>query len=1667
MLISKNIFLFIIILVSAISCKPAAKVVDVFTSAILEPVTFETSLPPDLGEISVGSDPLPFIITITNNSSDPITKMKLDIGNSISVFNYAPDADSNALSPGFEGTCGASLASHSKCTYNLIFNARKAGQFNIPVKFSYENLIQPDSKAITVTALTGEPAALAFTNDISRYDFGVIEQTIPIEKIIELEIKNVGGLSAKNITYILTNDNSELMAYRVVENLCPAKISPQKTCKIKIGYMPKNNNYSDPEAINTGKIVTTFQKDSSGKTDKLNAFFTFISSTIEAKISTNYKTVDFGQIVTGNNLKKSVKVSNNGYNVGIIKSITFLKSNGTSYATCVKGSGKALNCNKSLYDFPFIIEDNSACFEVPVKGIIGKSPGDSCYFDITYWPSRQYLPGSQAAHDFKTSNLSLTYDSRWLDKENIVTKDKIFDINADFIAGGKLVLDSILVEDQLLPAAKITKPNDTTFEADLGRIAKIADVTLDTYFKITLKNVGESPINLISLTDGALTPHQITEQGYDLNLYYKAIKYSSCGYIAPGGTCNFNYSLTPLVQANSVIEDNYMYDNTSNPLRKYKKFIFSYDDGSTLEDNGAPSLHSSIEMRLIAKLIAKGYLAYIESLTQTVPSIINGNSITKIINLKNAGTGDIYAISHHATNNLFPKSGNYTWPFRIIPLGTVPLPSTKDCYNLLYPAGKPLATDKPDITKFLSPGQSCALGIEIKASDAQRQLSTYYSAVLNHERLFGNGLNNTTDLWPRVQQSSTAAIVTFNYYDGDANSEDPISLPFGYLSKTKDMNLSASFSAPPNINVRDPLPTMSAVIARPAMTYPNLSMTYPQTKTLASYSTPEAYFESSYFTSINNAYTSSSAAVTHVKAMGIVGSDQVFHMGTFAVGSTNYAQFTFKNIGSNSATNVTITEASNSSSPITIYSYNGLTTKPFPTISMSPNQTVFLRLKFTPTAAGTFSRCYQLDYNNQIGNTWSQNVCAYAEALTNTPKLKIEYQDINVVYNAINNTVTETPSGVWNTLNSPINVPMNGPLFAVDTSTTAAFASVKGSSAYALKLFRITNIGTATATKVNYSFLSGANSPTTPISEITTISSSGTNPTCTTNMTILATKSCELYIKYKPLTNTTSVYSPFLGFTYDMGSGLNQFASQTSAMQFSAIDPAKLVVVLAGVSSEAVTDWSNPATPIPQSVSWPINLNNYSTADTHMITTTKPTTKIITNIPVNNTSTLKASFLAMNPTPVAGTWNVILSNSSVIIRANRYCFYGDDENNAAIAAADKGFNSTSVNKCNLQVEFSGDTTFQNCSAYNAAVKTKTVILGGRIQATCNPFVYTLLFYNYKRASTEKLYLHMKGFIEPNRTIAATTTFTNVTSTALTSTTGSATFTWPAMTVNNSAYGAITKYRIYYSTNYSDLRTDNIFFTFAASPVLSYADSTNALQNNVVIPNLTQGKYYFFRVAAIRTYTHPTYGALTYVSIPSNLPILTVPIPTSTYTYSYSLKAFIDKSPLPTTGSRTAGINACLTKKFDLNIVGTAKQITKSLVNTTVWNYLSVTPAASSGYPNNDVGTMPHWLSDSAYNIKTSLSLYNGNTIAGFPGYLSTSMSGNNSSLKLIYSKTCNNTTACDLLYKVVGGDNQDLYYLGTYYVADAALSANHRCYSTILCPTNTAKLFTDVTCADP
>ena len=209
-----------------------------------------------------------------------------------------------------------------------------------------------------------------------------------------------------------------------------------------------------------------------------------------------------------------------------------------------------------------------------------------------------------------------------------------------------------------------------------------------------------------------------------------------------------------------------------------------------------------------------------------------------------------------------------------------------------------------------------------------------------------------------------------------------------------------------------------------------------------------------------------------------------------------------------------------------------------------------------------------------------------------------------------------------------------------------------------------------------------------------------------------------------------------------------------------------------------------------------------------------------------------------------------------------------------------------------------------------------------------------------------------------------------------------------------------------------------------------------------------------------------YNGINYIS-DSNIPLLTLPIPGESYIYHHPSRSLIDNTYIKGTGNRPKGITTCSSKFYDISISGASIATTKSLLTTPMWNHLITDPNLSVGYPSSGIGSLPHWLGDSSYNLNSNISLYNGTVLPGFPEYNPNAMSGINSANLVAFKKTCNDSSSCDMLFKIVGGDNVDLYYQGAFYANDTAVSAYFRCGAIMKCPTVTSLPITDPACTLP
>jgi len=231
-----NLFLMMVVLSA---CKPqSSKVLQVQLGSILEPVSITLSTSPNIGEIVTSDESRDITITIKNNSSELIKYINFNIGYTENLLDFKINNEGASIFPGADGTCQQYLDPGQECTIVLSLTPRKQGEFNFLTTLSYMNKVETQSKNIEFQFFSGKPASRVFTNELTTYNFGTLEQTQPTESTQTLEIVNAGGLTAKSLSLELINDGLS-NAYRLISHNCPKDLKIKQKCKAVVGFTPK------------------------------------------------------------------------------------------------------------------------------------------------------------------------------------------------------------------------------------------------------------------------------------------------------------------------------------------------------------------------------------------------------------------------------------------------------------------------------------------------------------------------------------------------------------------------------------------------------------------------------------------------------------------------------------------------------------------------------------------------------------------------------------------------------------------------------------------------------------------------------------------------------------------------------------------------------------------------------------------------------------------------------------------------------------------------------------------------------------------------------------------------------------------------------------------------------------------------------------------------------------------------------------------------------------------------------------------------------------------------------------------------------------------------------------------------------------------------------------
>ena len=326
-----------------LSCIPGQKsnVTIQGQSSIVNQVVLASDIEKNIGEWSLESDPLDFTVTLTNNSSHAITNISATLNKKgeIDGLDYTTTT-SLALYPGKGGTCQSRLESGETCDIKLSFEPTASGQMAYDVIFDYKTLIEAERQSLSFFALAGTPASLVFTNNISEYDLGIVEQVDdePGEKrfplVTPLEIQNRGELSARDVVVSLTETNDEPNAFEVLSNNCPKLLKRDEICEIEIAYTPFNQDINDPEKL-INRLSLRYGKDQNNRPRTLTGLFKAFSTKIEGRFEKSglqsfcFKLTSESScapVTVGNTATSSFKVVNQGYQDAILKKIIVLQN---------------------------------------------------------------------------------------------------------------------------------------------------------------------------------------------------------------------------------------------------------------------------------------------------------------------------------------------------------------------------------------------------------------------------------------------------------------------------------------------------------------------------------------------------------------------------------------------------------------------------------------------------------------------------------------------------------------------------------------------------------------------------------------------------------------------------------------------------------------------------------------------------------------------------------------------------------------------------------------------------------------------------------------------------------------------------------------------------------------------------------------------------------------------------------------------------------------------------------------------------------------------------------------------------------------------------------------------------------------------------------------------
>jgi hypothetical protein len=1727
----------LLLLLTLVACNGAGGgAVKILTNGIFSPVLFSLNdkdidaKTTDMGERLLTEEPLVLTIKLHNSTKYDYTDVDFVLSaanDEAPAITFLPTPEGEIAFPGFAGTCKRTIKPDETCQVKVQFTPRDGRVYNEILTLSFKNFVDAETHVAKLTWIAGMPASLTFTNDITQYHFGDLVGTaqIPVversEDVIfseELEIKNAGGLPAKNVAVNLVETCSSTLtnacptgmdgAYTVTENNCPSHLMPNETCKVKIQYYPKNKD-PDPgptpdeiKEINYRSTVSLgYVKDPYGGTGVLNAYFRSVSTNIEAKFKVAVATIIFETpIVSGNRDVRTFRINNLGYREGQIKALAVRDFAGALIATCKASSTSPyLDCYNNLSlphtldTFPFNFKDRNNCLTTDSEPTVFINVGSGCIFDAYFQPSVTYL--SDKITEFQNLQPEVIFDSHWKGLENIVTT-KLFNLSAKSIAAGRLQLDKLNFD-----GTNYSFTGSNPWVTDMGRMT----LQSANYFKrkpmiVTFKNVGSVPVTGISMKDGSGRTIPIGGAGVNLGaqgpyFYASAIASdSTCTIINPGDTCSMTLMFAPIGLDTNAEEDANMFDGVGLDLKKYKGFIVSYASGAQFTDTNFTEIPdvapSKSEARLQATLVRKGMLMNIAEDTRNVSNFganVNVASDTMIshIFIQNIGTGPVPYIRLQTppvqSTSLVPTADPAS------------LGADYDCLNLVdmdltgtVPANANPST-RTGLFVTLPKETSCVYSVQMRTVDSLRYVNAgsctnSLVGIANAEegiRLFTHTLEGAggTSLWEYCLNNGvgiTWGNISVTYYDGDSSNP---SLPPGSIYGARFTLPNYSFTAtqqnPGKIIPYNFVPWLTATLYRPQFVLPSIGAGKPMT------TIPEKWFYgvgTNYYNVLNDPSISSpfiqaddsrNFASTLSGYADRTSFDYILYLGSFPQGSGTFSlPLGFRNFGGIASRLVNF-DVDNDPS-FTITSIPMTFPQVVPTLAdINPSN-----FTFNTSVAGEHRMEIEYQYQDGTHNvpliynssTVASNIATAGKNITSVKLLVLAHVqpsgshgllslDVND-YDVLQNpgfAPTETMQGsypaalTWNTNAASSNL-------TFDTIKLTAAPTI--SDVYAKKRLTFTNNGAAPITDLKLQFRADANASSTKTISTYFTSLAGSN--CVSGMTLNIGASCSIFFKYQPnASDTTDTFT--MTALYRIGNG--QYVMQNTSISLLPRSPGTLIAT--GKTTESINYKITPASSTVTRTSYPLNFGTFTLDVVPKPLNFDQLTGTFQKLTFTNTQPTKSSLLlayqkyitafslrgyspvSPAPTsliPAAGEYRnyggedyVIISKATysdnsnrLVFEASKGCLFGDDESNGAIAAHQKGFNNSTVKPCYVLVNFSAN--------FEYLKKSISIGNGDDMRGTAAE----LWYFSVNRSSTSSVWVHVKGNINPDLSIASGSyagiqAFENRT----------ASFSTQKLTASNVPVGDIVGLRVLMSSTSTGLNDPY------STGITTYADirpyNAAATQYANFLSGLSNGTYFYFRVVAIRkdlrfndNSTPKRFVGLIageYLSAANNNATpLKVLIPPLNHYYFHTQKLLVEKTLYGGTAfdQWATANNKCanrtkLTVKDPSNIV-----LPYQLIRLSTWSLLLANPDATA-YAN--MTQTAHWLGDNTVSIDAMCT--------GMPGYTPGTSSQMLTATSTFYIRNSSNPTLN--VNQAVGGVPGTTYSNYMSYIDGAVGYGSARC----------------------